>query len=298
MKAVEEIVRNSPGLSFRFQEDDQPLSFKWHYHREYEITFVAEGLGKRFVGDDVSPFGPGDLVLVGPYVPHAYASSPSLEGARALIIQFSPELIAFDRLRPKELRHVHKLLRLAGNGLAFDASTSSAVLPIIDASRRHVGLDKLIDLIRILDLLARMGRGRSIVSEWYLRDPSSMDADEPYEHADLLQFVFVNACRPLTLKAAADFAGISVASLCRYFKKTVGTTFNEYLTRIRISEACKLLIQTDLPVYSVSYQAGYENLSNFNRRFRKMKGTTPSVYRRLHRGSSSEPSQVRSAGSS
>lgn len=297
MKAVEEIVHNSPGLSFCFQERDEPLNFSWHYHREYEITFVAQGSGKRFVGDDVSSFGPRDLVLVGPYVPHAYESSPSFEDVRTIIIQFSPELFAAERLRLKELRHVHKLLRRAENGLAFDAATSTEVLPIVDESARHAGLEKLVDLIRILDVLARTARCRSLASEWYRRDSTSIDLDGPREDADLLQFIFTNACGPLMLKDAAEFAGFSVSSLCRFFKRRIGCTFNEYLTRIRISEACKLLIETDLPVYAVSYQVGFENLSNFNRRFRRMKGMTPSTYRWLHQRRLSELPRVRSASS-
>lgn len=99
-----------------------------------------------------------------------------------------------------------------------------------------------------------------------------------------MQYLFEHSTGRLSLAEVAGIAGTSVATLCRSFRRDLGCTVNEYLTRIRISQACTLLIQTSLPVYSISYQVGFENLSNFNRRFLRLKGMTPTAYRRIHGG--------------
>lgn len=292
MKTVKESVRNSPGLSFCFQERNEPLSFSWHFHEEYELTLIVEGRGKRFIGDDISVFRAHDLVLIAPTVPHAYESTDPIAGdaCKTVIIQFLPSLFSDRQLQFKELRNVNKflrLLRLSAGGFVFDSATYRRVLPIAETSIHHDGLEKLLDLMKILDLLATEGRWRAIATEWHRRDTALAEREGPRQDGDVLQFIFANADGPLTLRRVCEFSGMSVSTLCRFFKKNESCTFNEYLTRIRISQACKLLIQTDLPVYTVCYRSGFKNLSNFNRRFLRTKGITPSSYRNLHRKTSS-----------
>jgi AraC-like DNA-binding protein len=285
MRAVRESIRNSPGISFCFQERNEPLSFSWHRHPEYELTLIIEGTGKRFIGDDVTDFRSRDLVLIGPNVPHAYESAEAIgKGCcRSVILQFRPSLFSNADLQTNEFRSIQRFLRIAANGLEFDSESTARVLPLIEASVQHSGIEKLLDLIRVLDLLATGGRWRTIAADWNRDETSVAEHDGPRHDGEILQFVFAHADGPLTLAGLSGNTGMSVATLCRFFKKNVGCTFNEYLTRIRISQACKLLIQTNLPVYSVCFESGFENLSNFNRRFLRLKGMTPSAYRRLHR---------------
>ncbi|HUX20997.1 MAG TPA: helix-turn-helix transcriptional regulator, partial [Spirochaetia bacterium] len=196
-------------------------------------------------------------------------------------------------LQTNEFRNIQRFLHVAANGLEFDPESTTRVLPLIEASIHHGGLEKLLDLIRALDLLATWGRWRTIAADWNREETRAVEHDGPRHEGELLQFVFANADGPLTLAGLSDHAGMSVATLCRFFKKNVGCTFNEYLTRIRISQACKLLIQTNLAVYSICVESGFENLSNFNRRFLRLKGMTPTAYRRLHQKAARDDAKAR-----
>lgn len=297
MKARKEVIRSSPGLSFSFRERDEPLSFSWHRHREYELTYVRWGTGKRYIGDDVSSFAAGDLVLIGPNVPHAYQSSRGSlrEACSFVIVQFPQELFGAGLRHLRELRAIHGLLAHASNGLAFDRATARLIAPLVQQATRHEELAKLLDLTHILDLLARKGQAKEIATEWQNEEAAPRPARR--QDADILQYVFDHSAGRLSLTRVAEVAGVSIATLCRYFRRDLGCTFNEYVTRIRISRACALLIQTNLPVYSISYEVGFENLSNFNRRFLSLKEMTPSGYRRAHRGivSANPPSKAASS---
>jgi len=295
MRAVKESVHNSPGLSFCFQERTEPLSYSWHFHEEYELTLIIRGSGRRFIGDEVTDYTDGDFVLIGPNIPHAYESDESILGepCSTVIIQFGPELFTAGRPHSTEFRHIHRMLGKTSSGLEFDPATAASILPLLREAERHSGLEKLLDFLGLMDTLATRGSWQTIAAHWTQSANASVEHEGPREASEILQYVFANAGRRVTLQSLSGYAGKSVASLCRFFKRDLGCTFNEYLTRIRISQACKLLIQTNLPIYSVSYESGFENLSNFNRRFLKVKGMTPSAYRRLHRRASSD---LRSVG--
>lgn len=281
MKATMEVVKPSPGLSFCFQDRNEPLAFQWHFHAEYELTIIVRGKGTRFVGDDVSAYQDLDLALVGPNVPHAYETSSTGAPCHAIIIQFSDSLFAGTRLGLVELRGILRLLGSAKYGVAFGRAVAALLLPDFLHMTRASALEKLVTLWRVLDMLSKVERPKTIVSKAFQRDYYTSDPDEPREDGEILQYVFEHAGEPLSLRKVSAYANRSVPTVCRFFKRRHGCTFHEYLTRIRIARACKMLIQTDLPIYLVCYQSGFDNVSNFNRHFRAMKGMTPTSYRRL-----------------
>jgi AraC-like DNA-binding protein len=255
----------------------------WHYHPEYQLTLVLRGQGKRFVGDDVSRFGAGDLVLTGPNLPHMWCSSrapaPSGRPHEAIIIQFPDSIFGGRFLELPEMSVVRRLLERSAQGIRFADGVRRRVAPRMVRMGRQRGLARLIELMEILRILSQAPIDRVLSSKAFT--PAVGFADR--ERIDrICRHIAENSARSIPLAQAASAAHMSVPAFTRFFKKCTGKTFVEYLTDLRVGTACRLLMETDRTVTQVCYAAGFTNLSNFNRRFRDLKGVAPREFRRQY----------------
>jgi len=283
MKAKYEKVYLSPGLPFCFQERiDRRLYFNWHYHHEYELTLIIQGEGQLFVSNTVSDYKDVSMVLIGPDVPHAFASDINLPGPffKSVIIQFSRDQIGLDHPPRNYFLPVYRLFENARAGLQFSKDATKAVIEIVEPLQEDSGLPGLIDLLKIIDLLSRDTGAQIICSDSVSSDHASKRLSEIEK---IRQFIFQNFYEDISLTEAADVANLSIPSFCRFFRKNLNTTFIKYLTTVRISAACKYLIQTDMPISAICFRVGFNNLSNFNRRFFEEKEQTPRQYRKQYK---------------
>lgn len=258
------------------------FTWNWHYHQEMELTLILRGCGVRLVGDHSARYETEDLVLLGPNLPHTWFSDESSAGIgqnEAVVIQFSPSVFPESLLALPEFTPVSKLFAASGRGLLFPcASANRAARRRIAALPKLRGMERWTALARILANLARQ--------------PAEMLASGGYRHrrsrrlASRLErvtgFIEDNCREPLTQGHAARVAGLSPGAFSRFFRKMTRRTFAEYRNECRIRQACQLLIETDRPVTEVALACGFNNLANFNRRFRASKHMTPREYRRLH----------------
>lgn len=255
----------------------------WHYHPEYQLTLVLRGRGKRFVGDDVSRFGPGDLVLTGPNLPHMWCSarerSSSQRPHEAIIIQFPESIFGGRFLDLPEMAAVRRLLEQSSQGIRFADAVRGKVAPRMIRMGRQRGLARLIELLEILRILSQSPVDRILSSRIFAPAVGFADRDRI---DSICRYVAENSTRPIVLAQAAAAAHMSVPAFTRFFRKCTGKTFLEYLTELRVGAACRLLVETDRTVTEVCYAAGFGNLSNFNRRFRELKGVTPREFRRQY----------------
>ena len=253
--------------------------FNWHFHPEYELTLIIRSQGKRFVADDISDYGDGDLVLLGPNLPHTWQSSPAANVRarhRACVIQFPKDLLGQSFFEASELRLVRGLLRRSAHGLRFTGASRAEASLRIQALRELTGLRRLTAFLEILDLLARSRKSAVISSSGFM--PSLHLAN--HRRIDrVCQYINSNYQRDISQPYVAEMLQMNPSSFSSFFKKTVGHTFVEYVNDLRISHACRLLIETELPILEICYQSGFNNLSNFNRRFLKSKGISPRRYR-------------------
>jgi AraC-like DNA-binding protein len=267
--------------SCRVQTIDVPtLPLVWHYHPEYELILITGGKGHRFVGESLDRYEPPDLALLGPNLPHTWASDSSAAPGpqRAIVVQFPPDFLGpafFDR---PEVAHIAALLRRSASGLRFPLEDAAPVLRRIKSLGRRQGLPRLLTLLEVLDQLATRDGAVPLSQGW----THPRHGGRRLEAA--LRILHDRFSEELRLADAARAANLSQPAFSRLFHASMGRTFSDYLTDLRVSAAQRMLVATDLPIATVAAHAGFANLSNFNRRFRERTGCTPTVFRQTRSG--------------
>ncbi|QHW00854.1 AraC family transcriptional regulator [Spirosoma endbachense] len=259
----------------------------WHFHPHYQLFLVEEGTGTRFIGDSIKPFGPGDLVFLGPNLPHlwrsdqAYFNKQSGLTTRGIVVYFSEDFLGNDFFGKQEMMLLRQLLNHARQGLEWNGPTRArAEAALKNMTKQPMGFDRVISLLTLLNDLSHASDYR------YLTSPGYTNTVKPTE-TDRMQLVhdYVLGHFPddLSLETIADLAGMTPPAFCRYFKARANKTFSEFVSEVRIGHACKLLINGKLSVTQISFESGFRTLSNFNRQFKDITGQTPSGYVKTYR---------------
>jgi AraC-like DNA-binding protein len=272
-----ELVAADQGGSFRSHDYRLPgFPFRWHYHPEAELTVILEGRGLRFVGDSVEPFREGDCVLVGPDCPHSWSAEPRRgHGVRAQVIQFDPAPLA-GLLGLREFAAAATALERARRGLLVEGAARRRVAGLVaEICATPAAAPRRVTALAEALAGAGAGQGRELSS-----GIRPLDAAARRRLGEVLGWLEANATSAPTQGEAAARAGLSPAAFSRFFARTVGKTFVAYLGELKIGTACRLLGETDRSVLDIALASGFNNLANFNRRFRALKGVTPSGWRR------------------
>jgi AraC-like DNA-binding protein len=260
-------------VAYRYTTSAFP--FLWHYHPEYELTLILEGSGERMVGDSHEYFFPGDLVLLGPGLPHTWVSEMS---SAAVVIQFSESCIA-PILQFPECDRIRKLLARTSQGLAFpvtglgkgDLMASIMRLPTSKAAGRITGL------VDVLQALAGPRVGARALASPYFQPAAGKKAEGRI--GKVFQFIHQHSGETVSLGEMAALINLSESAFCKFFKRTTGKTFSDYLADIRIGHACHLLSESDETIAEIAYRSGFESLTYFNRVFLRKKGMRPREFR-------------------
>ena len=291
MKAHFEKIRSSSNSFVTFERSDPSFPFVWHYHPEYELTLIVESHGQRFVGDVIADYASGDLVLLGPDLPHTWRSGPPLSGVtethRAVVVQFHPEFLGKEFFALQEMSSVSQLLSRASCGLAFGATKAGP-----DVAKRMLGMvsltppRQLLALLSILiDLAGELGGER--LSTGNLKP---MCRAEDQQRIDIVcSHLNSHFGDEIDYSRLAREVHMDLASLCRFFKRATGRTMTTYVNELRVAAAARLLQETDLSVLEVGLRAGFGNYSNFNRQFKRMKGLGPRTLRREFQTTATAP---------
>lgn len=260
--------------------------FKWHFHPEIELTLIRSGHGQRFVGDDIDTFSAGDLVLLGRDLPHTWMSSADLPKRRnacqSVVIQFRDDCFGkgFFSALP-ELARVQGLLRRAGRGLCFDGPIRDQVATTMIAMQSAAPFDRMTMLLQSLDALAQAPAEavRTLSSEGFRPQTTHFGR---HGIGTVLAYLNRQYTEAVRLETVADMAHLSPSAFSRFFQRSTGKSFTDYLTELRVGRACELMIGTDRKISAIGYESGFNNLSNFNRQFLKVKRLTPRAYREQH----------------
>ena len=281
-KAHFEKVPSGQNEFFAYERCENEFPFDWHYHPEYELTLISEGSGQRLVGDGTADYGPGDLVLLGPNLPHTWKSvSPRIQGStkqRATVIQFRSEHLGgvpwLEGMRP-----LTRLLERSKYGLRFNRNklTESAALRIANVPGTPPGY-RTLELLNILLELADKGRPTTLSIGQVL--PLCRLEDQKKIN-DICTYLDQHSERSVDFGRLAKKLYMDQASLCRFFKRASGRTMTEYLTEVRVSNATRLLLNTELSILEIAFRVGFGNYSNFCRQFMRIKGRTPRDLRKL-----------------
>ncbi len=290
MKAQFEKITVSGDASWKLLHRLLPagIPFEWHYHPEYELTLTLNSRGQRFVGDCIEYYTDGDLVLLGPNLPHTWESRELIDTARAhevIVMWFSRGWISSLSRTVPELSAVEKLLSEAGRGIAFSHNTSESIRDLATSLPTLDVMDRLPVLLTILTRITREPAPHILASQ----SAHSLAVDVKTNQQDqdrierVLDFMHRHYCRGLSVEALAKIAHLSVSGLSRLFRRATGTTISGYLIQLRIGRACAMLIEDRFSIAYIAAEIGFANLANFNRQFQKAKGMMPSEFRRIYR---------------
>jgi len=277
-----EWIATDPWASFRWHVHDFPHPIaRWNHHPECEIHLVRHSAGMVFIGDHVGEFGPGHFTMVGPDLPHHWVSdlAPG-EVARNchMVLQFAPQRLVESADRLPELAAVGELVERSRCGLEFRGETARLGGRLLAEIGQAEGLGRLAKFLELLDLLATTSEVVRLSSTGYV---PNLDPRAQRIVNAVMDYVCTNLTEPLRMAQIAAIVGMSEPTFSRFFKRNTGCTFVEYVRKLRIAQACKLLAATDRPITDVCFDVGYANISNFNRCFLSEKGMTPSSYRKL-----------------
>lgn len=281
-RALFEHVRHDRDLGILFRDvTGAKLQFPWHFHPELELTHIVRGAGRRYVGDSIEPFDSGDLCLVGASTPHCWLTEQGDPGpVHARVIQFLPESLGVSLTTMATFRPLVRLFERARRGLLFTGAARARAAETMRElfTERTRSLDRYVGLLAMLTELSETEH----VKELALMDtPPPQDAQTAEVAGRLLGFLHEHALdSELSFNQLARAVGMSRASLGRVFPKLFGRTFAKYLAEVRVVKACALLSETDKSVAEIAVETGFGSVSNFNRRFLALKGTSPLRYRK------------------
>ena len=285
MKELLEEIKLNPDESFFigiFQ--DHIDKSHWHYHQEFELSFITEGSGRRIVGDSIEEFNPGDLIFIGPRIPHVWFpeerhrqqhSGRTLESVYML---FNQDILPDAITVLPEFTNIRKAVLLSERGIRITGDTLNEVSRIMLQLPYINHIKRLMMFYEIMDLIGKSESFSYLASADYIKtrfEPVNKRVNRIHE------FLMKNYKGDVDLKEIAEVAHMAPASVCRFFKNSTGLTIFEYLNKIKINYACQLLLNTDLNVLDISYDCGFNNLSHFNKQFRKFIGATPTQFRKF-----------------
>ncbi len=278
-----ELVRISPETSFKVWSHGYPFrTVRWHFHPEYELHLVTSTQGNRYVGDHIAHFGPGDLVLIGPNLPHNWISDlrdGEIVSERCHILQFTEAFISGCMEHLPELRTLRPLLADARRGLLFEPGVAARVAgpmrELLEApSMRSVAL-----FMQIIDVISAAVT-TPLASIGYRPDATS------FRSAAMniaLEHIARNFTQELSETELAVLCRQSVSTFSRSFFRHTGMKFVQYVNSLRVELACQHLSLDEAGITNICYEVGFRNVSNFNRQFLAIKGMSPSRFRALQR---------------
>ena len=275
-----EKVLVGPDRSFHVEERTiARFDAPWHFHPELELTLIVASRGRRFVGDSIEPFAEGDLVLLGPNLPHFWHNEGrQAPGTRShsVVVQFRQDFLGPEIWTKPEFAAVRALCARSVRGLHFSGPTATRAAAEMRTLPALESFPRLLALLGVLELLAGAQRARPLASAAY--EPS-LDARAEDRLARVYTFLMRSFRDHLSLAQIARVAAMSPGAFSRYFKRATGRNVSVFLNELRVDHAGRLLRETPRRVADVAAEAAFPTLSNFNRRFRERMGLTPSGYR-------------------
>jgi AraC-like DNA-binding protein len=252
----------------------------WHFHDELEITFVIKSEGTKFIGDHISEFKPGEIILLGSRLPHYwhnhshYYQNIEEKGAEAIIIRFNQDYAGSDFLKIPPMKPVLDLLNNAKRGIVIRSEQLDLPQKLIEFINLNEA-QKILGLTQILLSIATEKQYDYLCSIGYAHQYKTNDLEKIDK---VYNYVLNNFKENISVTDIAFKCNMNTAAFCRYFKKKTGKTFKDFMNEIRLGNAAGLLLKGDLSIAEVAFKSGFNNPSYFNRLFKRMNGITPKAY--------------------
>ena len=255
---------------------------RWHYHPEIELSHIEQGSGTQFVGDNIRSFQSGDLLLIGPNLPHywrcdeKYFQRESKLYAQATVVHFSEDIFGKSFLGLPENKAIHDLLVKARLGMKILGEGTDKVKMLLHELLNQSNGNPIISLMQILETLAHCEEINLLSNTQYQNEYDQYDTDR-INH--IYQYSISNFQKKISIEEISEVANISPHSFCRYFKSRSRKTYSQFLLELRIGHACKLLSESRIPVAQVCFESGFNNFANFNKYFKQFASVAPMEFR-------------------
>jgi AraC-like DNA-binding protein len=282
MKALSFKVPKTNYESLRVQVDHQPYFYdSFHYHPEIQISYIVEGTGTRIIGNSVGRFNKDELYLIGSNIPHIFKSDKNYYENNAPLSHAISFYFTFDAFGDKffdlpESKEIRNLLMNSKKVVFLNDISIQQLKGEFFKISEMTGFNKLQMFFSILFQISKIKEQKLLSKTTY-----ELRNTEKYGKRinDIFDFVINNYKKSITLDKAAEIANLSTTAFCRFFKERTRKSFTEFVNEVRVGEACKLLSSNDLNISQVCYEVGFNNISNFNRKFKDITNLTPKEYR-------------------
>jgi AraC-like DNA-binding protein len=264
------------------ERDDAFFKAPFHFHPEMELVYILESFGKRIIGDNIEPFGQGDMVFIGSNLPHLwmndeifYNGIPGLK-AKAIVFYFNKNIFSPAFYEMKEAFRMNEFFQNAEKGMRIHGETKEMVAEKFKCLLQKKDFEKTVGLLEILHVLSLSKDISFITSDGYHAQLKHAETDRL---CPVYKYVQDHFKENISLGTIANISNLTPQSFCRLFKKRTGKSFVEYLNEVRVAAACKYLLDTDWSISEIAYNCGYKTVSNFNKLFKSITRTSPKIYR-------------------
>lgn len=254
----------------------------WHAHSEYQLFVVLQGTGTRFIGDSIKAFRPGELIFTGPHLPHlwrsddVYFEKKSYLTTSGIVIYFNENFLGDHIMEKEEMVMLKKLFTKSMRGLDFYGQKKLQVVKMMQELTQMQGIQSVIHLLRILEILAGTKEYHYISSKAY---DDVFNQNETDRLNQVYEYALKNFRRKILLEELADLLCMTPTSFSRYFTMKNNKPFSKFVAEIRIKHACKLLTETEDSIAQICYECGFNTLSNFNKQFKDIMLKKPTEYK-------------------
>ena len=251
-----------------------------HSHDNYELNYVVSGSGRRFIGGSISFFKAGDLVLMGPNLPHCWEKNPKSERYTTITIHFQENLFDSKFFQIPEFISLHSMLERSRNGIHFKSVDTQIIESNFQELQQTQGYVSMIQMLKILGYLTTISDATTISTADFVWKKNHEKVERINK---IYEYVFRRFNQVIRLSDVAMIANLSESAFCTYFKKHAKKTFSTFLKEIRIGYACKLLNDSnEMNVAQICLESGFNNVANFNRQFRMITGMSPREYQKKY----------------
>lgn len=272
-------VQPAFGSSFLFRRfsDDTPEGFaQWHYHPELELVYIDKGAGKRHIGNHVSYYSHGDLILIGPNLPHYGFAHRLTKNNTEMVVHFREDFLGKDFFKSEEMQKIAALIDRSKQGLTYYGKTKREIGKLLSEMDIMSRFDRLLRILKILNIMAESEEYKTMNASRFTFEVNKSDNDRIKLVYD---YVRGNFQTEVKLEEVAKLTNMTAPSFCRYFKKQTKKTFTEFVNEFKVIHACKLLSETNRTIADICFECGFNNFSHFNKQFKQVTEKSPSSYR-------------------
>jgi len=284
MKPTLRKVTPNPGFSFTVRKDCASAMFNnWHYHPEFEILYIKKSEGKWFIGDYVGNFQTGDIVIVGPNLPHCYRHEASYldttgTGGETICLLFGQHIFGSGFFNIPETAAIKTILEQSGKGLQIYRKTGASCAKLIEKMLQMSPSQRFVGLLSLLNMMAEKKDYATLSSGAFTR----LEDSDSHKIKVIFDYTLQHFDQRIKIEDIASSIHMTSSSFCRFFKKKTRKTFVQFLMEVRIGKAGRLLVEEEKNVAEICYACGYNNLSHFHIHFKKVTGMKPLEYKRSY----------------